>query len=127
MPSSDAVHTLRLVINRESDDYTGRWIETDGQESGAFAVKPPLTEEDMTELRWYLETYYQFPGAGDHKRAEGIEARLPGWGKALFDAVFGTVEGVNAYRNLLDREKEGFRCLVTLGRRIRGFWGNRGR
>ncbi|MCP4687751.1 MAG: CHAT domain-containing protein, partial [Desulfobacterales bacterium] len=55
------------------------------------------------------------PGAGDHKRADGIQSRLAGWGKALFDAVFGTVEGVNAYRNLMDREKEGFRCLVTLG------------
>ncbi len=42
MPSSDAVYTLRLVINREEDHYTGRWIETDGQESGSFAVTLPL-------------------------------------------------------------------------------------
>ncbi len=79
MPSSDAVYTLRLVINREDDLYTGRWIETDGQESGESAVTPPLAENDMAELRWYLETFCQFPGTGDHTRAAGIQARLNGW------------------------------------------------
>ncbi|MCP4688200.1 MAG: CHAT domain-containing protein, partial [Desulfobacterales bacterium] len=115
MPSSAAVYTLRLVINREDDHYTGRWIETDGQETDSFDVTLPLTEADMAEMRWYPETYYQFPGAGDHTRAEGIQARLNVWGKALFDAVFGTVEGAHMHRDLLDREARGDRCLVTLG------------
>ncbi len=51
----------------------------------------------------------QFPGAGDHKRAEGIETQMAGWGKALFDAVFGTVEGTHIHRNLMDRAKAGDR------------------
>ncbi len=88
MPSSDAFCTPRLVINQEDDHYTGRWIETDGRESGSFVVTLPLSEEDMTEPRWCLETCCQFPGAGDHTRADGVQSRLAGWGKALFDAVF---------------------------------------
>ncbi len=41
MPSSDAVYTLRLVINRENDHYTGRWIETEGQDEKKSPPRGP--------------------------------------------------------------------------------------
>ena len=116
-------YDLRLIIQKNDDEknggkndaYTARWVETDGQESRPFPLALPLTDDDMAELRWYLDTYMQLPGAGDRKRAEGIEARMETWGRQLFDAVFGTAEGANFHRNLLDREREGCRCLLTLG------------
>ena len=113
------IYVLRLIIenngSEKNDTYTARWVETDGQESRSFPLALPLTDDDMAELRWYLETYMQLPGAGDRKRAEGIEARMETWGRQLFDAVFGTAEGAHFHRNLLDREREGCRCLLTLG------------
>ena len=108
-------YTLRLVINHDDNQYTAKWIETDGQETDKFDLVLPLSSDDMDELRWYLETYIQFPGVGDRKRAKGIESHMTDWGKSLFDAVFDTSEGTNIYRNLTDRAKAGDRRLLTLG------------
>ena len=47
-------------------------------------------------------------------RAAQIEAKLDPWGRALFDAAFGTVEGTNVYRNLLvHREFEKAQRIIT--------------
>ncbi len=80
-----------------------------------FAVTRPLAEADMVEPRWYLETYCELPGAGAHSRAKRIENRLNEWGKALFDALFGAMEGAYMHHDLAEREKEGDLRLVTLG------------
>ena len=96
------MHQARLVINRQDNAYTARWVESDGQEGNPFTLVLPLTAADTSDLRWYLETYYQFPGAGDVARAQGIEHKMEGWGRAMFDAVFGTPESREVYRNLMD-------------------------
>jgi len=41
-------------------------------------------------LQWYLEQYHIWPLGSFKDRAEGIEAQLPKWGLALFQAVFET-------------------------------------
>jgi len=102
----------RLVIHRQDDVYKARWVESDGQEGDPFTLVLPLTAADMSDLRWYLETYLQFPGAGDLARAQGVERQMEGWGRALFEALFGTPESREVYRNLLDAD--GPR-LLTLG------------
>ena len=119
-------YSARLVIHRSGTDsdadavttpdhpYQARWVELDGQMSKAFGLKPPLTSEDAADLRWYLEKYHEFVGDGTQARAHKIEAKLEPWGRALFDAAFGTVEGTHVYRNLLDAEKEGRPVLVTV-------------
>ena len=109
------IYTLRLIVNKSDDAYSARWVETHGQASDSFPLVLPLTNEDMEELRWYLEIYMQLPGAGDRKRAEGVETRMEAWGRDLFNAIFGTADGTNFYRNLMDREKDGDRCLLTFG------------
>lgn len=108
-------YNIRLVVNSKDDGYIARWIEPDAQESELFPLTLPLTADDMDELRWYLETYYQFPGAGDHARAEGIESKLKDWGRALFNAVFDTSEGTNVYRTLMDEADADEPCLLTIG------------
>lgn len=124
-------YSARLVITRpeakpEADSETSpstaadtpfeaRWVESDGQMSKPFALEPPLSRDDATDLRWYLERYHEFIGAGTRVRAGKVEAKIDGWGRALFDAAFGTVEGTNVYRNLLDAEKRGRPVLLTLG------------
>jgi hypothetical protein len=98
-------YQIRLIINRADDHYTAHWIESGGQQSEPFNLTLPLTQADSADLRWYLETYYQLPGAGDHQRARGIEQKLEGWGRAMFDAVFGPGEGREVYRNLLEAQR----------------------
>ena len=84
------LYQIRLVVDRAGEGYTARWINSGGPESEAFPLVLPLTEEDAAELRWYLETYIQFPGAGDHARARGSRRGCKAWGQALFDAMFGS-------------------------------------
>jgi len=108
-------HEIRLIINRVDDYYTARWIESDGQQSKPFNLTLPLTQADAFDLRWYLETYLQLPGAGDHQRAKNIEQKLTGWGQAMFDAVFGHGEGIHIFRNLLEAQASGQPGLLTIG------------
>ena len=108
-------YEARLIVNRHGDVFTAEWIESDGQRSEPFHFVLPLTAADASDLRWYLETYVQFPGAGDRKRAQGIERKLRGWGQALFDALFGPGESREVYRNLMAAAREQRRCLLTLG------------
>lgn len=82
-------YSARLVVQRQGSGYRARWVEDGGQETEPFDLALPLSEEDATELRWYLEKYFTFVGAGTRVRAQAVEARLEGWGWALFSAIFG--------------------------------------
>ena len=109
------MYETRLLITPTADGYTAQWTEPGGQPTEPFPLHLPIDQEDADELRWYLETYFQLPGAGDHTRAEKVEQRLKAWGRRLFDAVFGGAEGTHVYRNLLDARDADERCLITLG------------
>jgi tetratricopeptide (TPR) repeat protein len=109
-------YEVRLIINNSETGYTARWIDSGGQESDPFPLTLPLGKEEQVHLRWYLEEYYQFPGAGDHVKAQNVEAKLKEWGKSLFHAAFGTVEGNDVYRNLMDAiQRDSRQGLITLG------------
>jgi len=47
-----------------------------------------VKKSPLSNIRWYLERYWDWPSEIDIDRARGIEGNLPEWGKALFDAVF---------------------------------------
>jgi len=108
-------YELRLVVNRNDDIYTAHWIESGGQQSDSFTLNLPLTADDMEELRWYLETYHQLPGAGDHTRAGKVEANIKRWGSTLFDAVFAHRECDRVRLSLTDKVGKRQRCLLTIG------------
>lgn len=110
-------HESRLVIriNEGEGGYTAHWVETGAQESKLFDLKLPLTSGDTDDLRWYLEEYLKFNGAGDQARAHNIEANLREWGGQLFKAVLGGEQGTHVYRNLEAAVQGGQRCLVTIG------------
>jgi tetratricopeptide (TPR) repeat protein len=100
----------RLVINRVGDNLQASWL-ADGQSSG-FVL--PLSPEEMEELRWYLETFVQFPGFGDRARARGIEARMEQWGRGAFQSLFDSVDGDKVRQRLLSAAATGQPCLLTL-------------
>ena len=108
-------YEIRLIINRNEEGYTAKWVDFGGQESAPFELALPLGKAEADDLRWYLEEYIQLPGAGDHVKARNLEARLGDWGRRLFEAAFGTVEGTNVYRNLMDAVRDDQPGLITLG------------
>ena len=100
------MYEIRLIVNRGEGEegepvYRAEWTEPDGPRSEPFPLALPLGGEEAEELRWYLETYVQLPGPGDHVRARRIEGELRGWGRALFEAIF-PKEAYDVYRNMLE-------------------------
>jgi tetratricopeptide (TPR) repeat protein len=106
-------HQIRLVIHRHGERLEASWI--DGQQSKPFPLTLPLAPDDLKELRWYLESYSQFVGAGDRVRARGVEKKIEEWGRGLFNVLFDSREGDTVYRNLLDAARRRQPCLLTIG------------
>lgn len=52
------------------------------------AIEWPLSEEDLRDLRWYLESYLSAPYAVYQERGERIADSLDGWGRAVFETLF---------------------------------------
>ncbi len=99
-------YQVRLVVHSQDDRYHARWIEPDGQESNTFPLHLPLDEDDQSDLRWYLEQYANFVGAGDRVRAAELEERINAWGRALFDALFDSAEGARVHTRLMDAARD---------------------
>ncbi|MFJ2650395.1 CHAT domain-containing protein [Streptomyces sp. NPDC087420] len=57
----------------------------------------PLSDEDLTDLRWYLERYLRLPTAAYGERGARVAAALPQWGEQVFAAVFGSGPARDAY------------------------------
>lgn len=53
-------------------------------DAGPFPFTSPLDDKVRSELRWYLENYPRWPAGPSVDRAARIEARMEGWGRALF-------------------------------------------
>jgi hypothetical protein len=49
----------------------------------------PLDRSVLEELRWYLEDYLRVPFAVYEDRGSRVAARLPSWGRAMFESVLG--------------------------------------
>lgn len=83
-----------------------------GQSSATDAVpfEVPLDAKVLSDLRWYLELYPQWPVGPDYERALGIEAKLIEWGKALFDAAFSTPKLTTVYTQF--RLKDGGKSIT---------------
>lgn len=65
-----------------------------------ISFESPISRQDHLDLRWYLEVYpAAYSTEVDDAEARRIEARLPKWGEALFDASFRN----DAARQLLNR------------------------
>jgi hypothetical protein len=123
-------YQVRLVVRRRSaaapdvdpkpSRFEARWVESDGQMSKPFSFEPPLSDDDAADLRWYLEKFHEFVGAGTQARAANIEAKLDPWGRALYAAAFGTLEGKDVYRQALGVGQSALACLDDVGEKCPG-------
>ncbi len=82
----------RLQINHmDGDQIQVEWQPERGQRRQYLNIKPfsdPLTDDDRSELRWYLEEYLGFPFGAERFRAEQVQKKMEGWGEELFRQVF---------------------------------------
>ena len=69
----------------------------------------PLKEEDLKELRWYLEDYgTSYAAEPDDTRANAVQEQLPLWGAHLFTAVFKANDKADElFRRFRDTREEG--------------------
>ena len=61
-----------------------------GMNHAGDVLKDPLTQQERSDLRWYLEQYWKWPFEGFAQRAKGVEELLPKLGKRLYESVFGS-------------------------------------
>ncbi len=108
-------YRLRLAVHPQGQAYSARFIEPEGQESEPFVLTLPLDERAKKDLRWYLEDYADFVGAGDRVRATKLEQQVDAWGHALFDALFNNPEGLRVHMRLMDATKAGRPAVLTIG------------
>jgi tetratricopeptide (TPR) repeat protein len=55
--------------------------------SPRYTFTAPLGPIEADDLTWYLERYINWPSGVFQDRAREIEAKLPRWGRALFDTL----------------------------------------
>ena len=77
----------RIDTNAEFDAPIPVSVHFEGTDTEAFNFVNPLTDKNLSELRWYLESYWQWPSDIDDGRAREVEGNLPKWGKSLLHAV----------------------------------------
>ena len=94
---------LRLTFSRRDDGWNvvlnPNW-GADPSEPTPF--RSTLAEKDYEALRWYLEEFMDFPGAGDYVRAQDVERRLEAWGGDLYEQLFGHGDRRDLLNDLLD-------------------------
>ena len=99
----------RLLVDLDGDGLVtvGIWPENRLPETVLRAgLAWPLDEGALEDLRWYLEDYLRAPFGVWEDRGPQIEARLAGWGDAVFASVFGSGPARDAYQRARDRELE---------------------
>lgn len=73
----------------------------------------PLTAQDLKAIRWYLETYSaQYTAEEDDQQAQAIEAKLPQWGTALFEAALGNFAAQAAFMNFYRQRQQERRLII---------------
>jgi len=70
----------------------------------------PLGPEDAEDLRWYIEDYCRWPWGVFRNRAQSIEAKIPQWGRKLYDAIAASTRNARAIAEFIrDKAPDGSR------------------
>jgi hypothetical protein len=95
--------TNRLVVSFGADRAIRIATLLDGEDPAQLEDAVPLTwpldDDALEDLRWYLEDYPISPYGAYEDRGTRIADSLDGWGRAMFDAVFGAGPARAAYVN----------------------------
>ena len=99
----------RLLVDLGNDGQADVQFWPDGGLPEPVSRAPltwPLDAEALEDLRWYLEDYLQAPFGVWEDRGPAVQARLAGWGKQVFESVFGAESARLAYERVRDKGLE---------------------
>ncbi len=101
-----------LIVDLGSDGQVtvSSWPEGEQLPSPAgepFELVWPLDGNALEDLRWYLEDYLRAPYGVYEERGPEVAAALAGWGRAVFESVFGSGPGRDAYVQARARAQTG--------------------
>jgi len=97
--------TLELNLRFPDAKHVIVRLGPDDDGSGGLPFTNPITEKDLHDLQWYVETYGAHSlGDPDDGEAKRISDQLPTWGKALFNAVFTERETQRRFNSFQDAE-----------------------
>ncbi|MHB9107037.1 MAG: tetratricopeptide repeat protein [Armatimonadota bacterium] len=89
----EAVLQIRHVPGSDPPQFTVVRL-MDGRSGEAAVITPPAdvlvagTSNLLAELRWYLESFLDYPFPPETERAERVLAALTAWGEAAFAVLF---------------------------------------
>ncbi|MEL7355821.1 MAG: CHAT domain-containing protein [Cyanobacteria bacterium J06560_6] len=107
---------MSLELNLRFPEPGSLVIKFDESESDRLSFEMPLTVRDQEDIRWYLEVYSaQYTADVDDGRARRIEAKLPQWGEALFEAAFRSRAAQRYFNDFQDCDERG--KLITISAR----------
>jgi hypothetical protein len=94
-------------------------VAADGRSTETVAIPSPIgfpvegrpNSDLMRELRWYLETFLEYPFPPETDHAERVCEALGRWGKQSFDSLFGDRRGGALFN---DATREGYEQLHVL-------------
>jgi tetratricopeptide (TPR) repeat protein len=99
--------TDRLVVDLGADGAVRVATVPEGGDvpifADAAALRWPLDEDALEDLRWYLEDYLTAPYGVYEDRGARIAGDLDGWGRQVFGAVFGSGPARDAYMRIRAR------------------------
>lgn len=91
-------------------------VKGDRQETDTIDFTSPLTEDDLKDIQWYLETYSNYYTSDpDDKRAQRLEANLETWGIALFESVFATETACKIFNDFQNKEDKVKLLTIAAG------------
>ena len=99
----------RLLVDLDADGLVtvDMWPEGGLPETvSRRRLEWPLDGDELEDLRWYLEDYLRAPFGVWQERGPRIQARLAGWGEAVFASVFGPGPARDVYQRTRDRGLE---------------------
>ncbi|NUT47404.1 MAG: tetratricopeptide repeat protein [Saccharothrix sp.] len=106
----------RLLIDVGTDGRVSvsAWLEGElpTPVGAAAELGWPLSVEELEDLRWYLEDYLRAPFGVYESRGSEVAGRLPGWGEAMFAAVFGAGAARDAYVAVRSRMRGASEVVV---------------
>ncbi|TKJ36587.1 hypothetical protein CEE37_15010 [candidate division LCP-89 bacterium B3_LCP] len=82
-----------------------------GTYSKSEIFDPPLDDEHLAELRWYLEEFSNWFTLTDYERAERLKAQLEDWGRDLLRSVTKGHEAIRIWQQFVD-DKEKNKLLT---------------
>ena len=99
----------RLLVDLRQDGQASVMTWPDGGMPEEVSTAPltwPLDGDALEDLRWYLEDYLQAPFGVWEDRGPAVQAKLAGWGDAVFASVFGAGRSRDEYQRARDKGLE---------------------